>query len=72
MGEDVFGVGRRMSRQSNLAEIWSARTCSRFESGPAVAGSPHPKRRCNINPEHFRGQMIVFVFGGPVPVGSGC
>ncbi|MFZ0915873.1 MAG: hypothetical protein WAN04_03190, partial [Candidatus Udaeobacter sp.] len=26
------------------AALWGARTCPRFESGPAAAGSPHSKK----------------------------
>ena len=38
----VFGVFRRMARQSDVTEIRSARTCRRFESSdPAIALQRH-------------------------------
>src|SRR5882724_9496002 len=60
-GLDVFGVFRRMARQSEITEIRTARTCPRFESGdPAMAG-PHSKGTAIS-------KTSVFAFGGCVLV----
>jgi hypothetical protein len=62
----------------NVWKFWSARTSQRFQSGAAVAGSPHSKaprlRESNVlNPSYpchpWLSALCQFVFIGPAAAG---